>query len=131
LAGNRLIHRTSVIFLSSENGTEVYRSADDVPPRQRRKMKRAISTRQAHTFWIADEKGREELERSARQAFRQNLESLPASKETAEFGSSPLRALPAVTFPPRMPEYAWKLLILCGLALLVAAAWAVRHGIAR
>lgn len=64
---NRIIHRTSVIFVGSKRGTDVYRTADEMPPAMRRRVKRAISSRQTHTLWIADERGRQELERSARQ----------------------------------------------------------------
>lgn len=117
---NRLIHRTSVIFVSSSKGTRVYRDPDEVPPRLRRRMKRAIAGRETQTLWIADEKGREELERSA----RETLSRIPDPEPTAVAESTVVLSDPVRTV--RVPSMAVPVVLTIAVILLTLVLWLLK-----
>ncbi|MBX9603112.1 MAG: hypothetical protein K2X35_19060 [Bryobacteraceae bacterium] len=58
--------KTSTIFVSVGDRTEVYRSVDQVPPPLRRKLEMSTHSLNSATILIADRNGREELTRSLR-----------------------------------------------------------------
>src|SRR6059058_5389993 len=62
----RVTVRTSTIFISVGNKTEVYRSVDDVPPRLRKKLEQSTNGINSATILIADRRGREEIVRAIR-----------------------------------------------------------------
>lgn len=53
--------RSSTIFISIGERTQVFRSLDEVPPALRRRLEESTSGMNASTILIADRNGREEL----------------------------------------------------------------------
>src|ERR1700722_13577590 len=62
----RLTVKTSTIFISVGNKTEVYRSVADVPPQLRKKLEQSTNGINSATILIADRKGKEEIVRAIR-----------------------------------------------------------------
>lgn len=62
----RLTAKTSTIFIATGNGTRVYRSVGEVPPKLRRQLEETTSGTNSATILIADKRGREELVRALR-----------------------------------------------------------------
>lgn len=62
----RLTLKSSTIFISVGNRTEVYRSVDDVPPLLRKKLEESTNGLNSATILIADRRGREEIMRAVR-----------------------------------------------------------------
>jgi hypothetical protein len=107
-----------VIFVGSRSGTQVYRTPDDVPPVVRRRLKRAISNRQTRTLWIADERGRQELERSAHRMLT------PADEPVV----SPEPAPSIAVYQPRLAGAPILAMVFLMLSLLLASLWfLLRH----
>ncbi len=63
---SRLTLKSSTIFISVGNKTEVYRSVDDVPPTLRKKLEQSTNGINSATILIADRKGKEEIVRAIR-----------------------------------------------------------------
>jgi len=63
---SRVTLKSSTIFISVGNKTEVYRSVDDVPPRLRKKLEQSTNGINSATILIADRKGKEEIVRAIR-----------------------------------------------------------------
>lgn len=63
---NRLTVRSSTIFISVGDRINVYRSAEDVPPRLRKKLEETTNGLNSATILIADRRGRDELARAMR-----------------------------------------------------------------
>ena len=63
---SRLTLKSSTIFISVGNKTEVYRSVDDVPPPLRKKLEQSTNGINSATILIADRKGKEEIVRAIR-----------------------------------------------------------------
>lgn len=63
---SRVTVKSSTIFISVGNKTEVYRSVDDVPPRLRKKLEQSTNGINSATILIADRRGREEIVRAIR-----------------------------------------------------------------
>lgn len=63
---SRLTVRSSTIFISIGDRTNVYRSVDEVPPRLRKKLEETTNGLNSATILIADRRGREELSRAMR-----------------------------------------------------------------
>ncbi len=61
-----LTARSSTIFISTENGTHVYRALGDVPAHLRRRLVESTHGLNSATILIADKRGREELVRALR-----------------------------------------------------------------
>jgi hypothetical protein len=59
-----LTARSATIFIASGEGTQVYRSVDDVPLELRRKLIETTRGVNSATILIADKRGREELVRA-------------------------------------------------------------------
>ena len=58
--------KSSTIFISVGNKTEVYHSVDDVPPPLRKKLEQSTNGINSATILIADRKGKEEIVRAIR-----------------------------------------------------------------
>jgi hypothetical protein len=81
---NRVTIKTSTIFVSVGDKTQVYRSVDQVPPPLRRKLEMSTHSLNSATILIADRNGREELTRSLR-----GLPSPIRTRLAASLGVSP------------------------------------------
>ena len=62
----RVTLKSSTIFISIGNRTEVYRSVADVPPRLRKRLEQSTNGMNSATILIADRRGREEIMRAIR-----------------------------------------------------------------
>lgn len=60
----RLTIKSSTIFISVGNSTNVYRSMDEVPAPLRKKLQESTNGLNAATILIADRRGREEIVRA-------------------------------------------------------------------
>jgi hypothetical protein len=65
-AMSRVTLKSSTIFISVGNKTEVYRSVNDVPPPLRKKLEQSTNSINSATILIADRKGKEEIVRAIR-----------------------------------------------------------------
>src|SRR5580692_11108850 len=63
---SRVTLKSSTIFISVGNKTEVYRSVEDVPPRLRKKLEQSTNGINSATILIADRRGRDEIVRAIR-----------------------------------------------------------------
>jgi hypothetical protein len=63
---SRVTLKSSTIFISVGNRTEVYRSVADVPPPLRKKLEQSTNGINSATILIADRKGKEEIVRAIR-----------------------------------------------------------------
>src|SRR5579864_3441048 len=63
---SRVTLKSSTIFISVGNKTEVFRSVDDVPPPLRKKLEQSTNSINSATILIADRKGKEEIVRAIR-----------------------------------------------------------------
>jgi hypothetical protein len=63
---SRVTLKSSTIFISVGNKTEVYRSVNDVPPSLRKKLEQSTNGINSATILIADRKGKEEIVRAIR-----------------------------------------------------------------
>jgi hypothetical protein len=63
---SRVTLKSSTIFISVGNKTEVYRSVDDVPPPLRKQLEQSTNGIHSATILIADRKGKEEIVRAVR-----------------------------------------------------------------
>jgi hypothetical protein len=63
---SRVTLKSSTIFISVGNKTEVYRSVADVPPPLRKKLEQSTNSINSATILIADRKGKEEIVRAIR-----------------------------------------------------------------
>ncbi len=63
---SRVTLKSSTIFISVGNKTEVYRSVNDVPPQLRKKLEQSTNSINSATILIADRKGKEEIVRAIR-----------------------------------------------------------------
>jgi hypothetical protein len=63
---SRVTLKSSTIFISVGNKTEVYRSVSDVPPPLRKQLEQSTSGIHSATILIADRKGKEEIVRAVR-----------------------------------------------------------------
>jgi hypothetical protein len=62
----RVTIKSSTIFISVGDKTQVFRSVDDVPPRLRKKLEESTNGINSATILIADRRGREEIVRAIR-----------------------------------------------------------------
>ncbi len=75
----RIVHKLSVVYVSTGEQIEIYRSFEEMPEDLRQKLIRTARTTQVNTLVIANDKGREILEangwkkpvgEAARKSFR-------------------------------------------------------------
>ena len=62
----RVTVKSSTIFISIGDKTQIFRSVDDVPPRLRKKLEQSTNGINSATILIADRRGREEIVRAIR-----------------------------------------------------------------
>lgn len=62
----RVTVKSSTIFISVGDKTQVFRSVEDVPPRLRKKLEQSTNGMNSATILIADRRGREEIVRAIR-----------------------------------------------------------------
>ena len=63
---SRVTLKSSTIFISVGDKTEVYRSVDDVPPPLRKQLEKSTNGIHSATILIADRKGKEEIVKAVR-----------------------------------------------------------------
>jgi hypothetical protein len=63
---SRVTLKSSTIFISVGNKTEVFRSVEDVPPSLRKRLEQSTNGINSATILIADRKGKEEIVRAIR-----------------------------------------------------------------
>ena len=78
---SRVTLKTSTIFISIGDKTQVYRSVADVPPSLRKKLEQSTNGINSATILIADRNGKEEIVRAIR--------GLPSSLRTRIGSSAP------------------------------------------
>jgi len=78
---SRVTLKSSTIFISVGDKTEVYRSVADVPPALRKKLEQSTNGINSATILIADRKGKEEIVRAIR--------GLPSTLRTRIAASAP------------------------------------------
>jgi len=83
----RVTLKSSTIFISVGNKTEVYRSVADVPPPLRKKLEQSTNSINSATILIADRKGKEEIVRAIR-GLPSNLRSRISTAVQEELPSS-------------------------------------------
>ena len=110
---SRVTLKSSTIFISVGNKTEVYRSVDDVPPPLRKQLEQSTNGIHSATILIADRRGKEEIVRAVR--------GLPSSLRS-RVGTSARAALP-------IPA-GWRVLGQCWIEMLLppvigVAVWAL------
>lgn len=89
---SRVTLKSSTIFISVGNKTEVYRSVADVPPSLRKKLEQSTNGINSATILIADRKGKEEIVRAIR-GLPSNLRSklsTPLRDETSPAETQPI-----------------------------------------
>lgn len=104
---SRVTLKSSTIFISVGNRTEVYRSVDDVPPPLRKQLEQSTNGIHSATILIADRKGKEEIVRAVR--------GLPSSLRSRV--SSSLRDEVAADSPA-----GWRVLGRCWIEILLPPA---------
>ena len=101
---SRVTLKSSTIFISVGNKTEVYRSVADVPAPLRKQLEQSTNSINSATILIADRKGKEEIVRAIR-GLPSNLRSRIS---TAVRDETPPRAepKPAVTWSSLWQDWA-------------------------
>lgn len=90
---SRVTLKSSTIFISVGNKTEVYRSVAEVPPPLRKKLEQSTNGINSATILIADRRGKEEIVRAIR-GLPSSLRSqfgTGGREEAAPAGKTPLR----------------------------------------
>jgi len=91
----RVTLKSSTIFISVGERTEVYRSVDEVPPTLRKKLEESTNGIHSATILIADRRGREEIMRAIRGSARSNLKT----RITASLGNDTPEEAAVVVHP--------------------------------
>lgn len=102
----RIVHKFSVVYISSGEKTQVFQSIEDVPEELRRQIARNAKNTQVETLVIANERGRELIE----------SKNAPVSKPAERTGWK------------LTPALKWSLLglLVGGSGLVVTLAWNFR-----
>ena len=85
---SRVTLKSSTIFISVGNKTEVYRSVNDVPPPLRKQLEKSTNGIHSATILIADRNGKEEIVRAIR-GLPSNLRSKLGNPLQAESAAEP------------------------------------------
>jgi len=126
---SRVTLKSSTIFISVGNRTEVYRSVADVPPSLRKKLEQSTNGINSATILIADRKGKEEIVRAIR-GLPSDLRSRLGTSVREE-APAPLRrlAIPWVRVARVWEDWAEFLLPAAIGAAAVAAALSLLFGL--
>ena len=92
---SRVTLKSSTIFISVGNKTEVYRSVADVPPPLRKKLEQSTNGINSATILIADRKGKEEIVRAIR-GLPSNLRSKLSTSLREDTAQSEPKPIPWV-----------------------------------
>jgi len=116
----RVTLKSSTIFISVGDKTEIYRSVDDVPPPLRKQLEKSTNGIHSATILIADRKGKEEIVKAVR--------GLPSGQRTRMNPLNEERAAPSgLRGRVEMLWEEWAELILpCALGLAVWALFSAR-----
>ena len=90
----RVTLKSSTIFISVGNKTEVFRSVDDVPPPLRKKLEQSTNSINSATILIADRNGKEEIVRAIRglpSSLRSRLSATLRQEARQESSKAPNR----------------------------------------
>ena len=90
---SRVTLKSSTIFISVGNKTEVYRSVAEVPPSLRKKLEQSTNGINSATILIADRKGKEEIVRAIR-GLPSNLRSKLSTSLREEAPQVERKAIP-------------------------------------
>lgn len=104
---SRVTLKSSTIFISVGNKTEVYRSVNDVPPPLRKQLEQSTNGIHSATILIADRRGKEEIVRAVR--------GLPSSLRSRASGSL------SEEVAPEIPA-GWRALGQCWIEMLLPPA---------
>lgn len=99
----RVTLKSSTIFISVGDKTEVYRSVDDVPAPLRKKLEESTNGIHSATILIADRRGREEIMRAIRSG-RSNLKTRLTASLGAEPAAEPDRRHPLLIWARNWAE---------------------------
>src|SRR4051812_12109607 len=106
---SRVTLKSSTIFISVGDKTEIYRSVADVPPSLRKKLEQSTNGINSATILIADRNGKEEIVKATR-GLPPGLRSRPAplgdppclSNRLRFYGSAILEHWPEIVMPPAL-----------------------------
>ena len=87
----RVTVKSSTIFISVGDKTQVFRSVNDVPPRLRKKLEQSTNGINSATILIADRRGRAEIVRAIRGLPSGVRSRFAASLRKDSEGEKPLR----------------------------------------
>jgi len=91
---SRVTLKSSTIFISVGNKTEVFRSVEDVPLPLRKKLEQSTNSINSATILIADRKGKEEIVRAIRglpSSLRSRLSTSLRQEARRESAAAPNR----------------------------------------
>ena len=100
---SRVTLKSSTIFISVGNKTEVYRTVNDVPPSLRKKLEQSTNGINSATILIADRKGKEEIVRAIR-GLPSNLRSKLSTTLREE--APPVEPKPAASWASVLQDWA-------------------------
>jgi hypothetical protein len=115
---SRVTLKSSTIFISVGNKTEVYRSVAEVPPSLRKKLEQSTNGINSATILIADRKGKEEIVRAIR-GLPSNLRSKLSTSLREEAPRVERKQIPWAQWATVWQDWAEFLLP----AAIVAAVW--------
>jgi hypothetical protein len=101
---SRVTLKSSTIFISVGNKTEVYRSVEDVPPSLRKKLEQSTNGINSATILIADRKGKEEIVRAIR-GLPSNLRSKLSTSLREDAPRSERKPIPWATLLQDWAEF--------------------------
>jgi hypothetical protein len=109
---SRVTLKSSTIFISVGNKTEVYRSVNDVPPPLRKQLEQSTSGIHSATILIADRKGKEEIVRAVRglpSGLRSSLRNEAAGEKPATGWRAIRQYWIELALPPAIGVAVWLL----------------------
>ena len=119
---SRVTLKSSTIFISVGNKTEVYRSVADVPPPLRRQLEQSTNGIHSATILIADRKGKEEIVRAVR-----GLPSSLRSRLGPSFDEQPRKAQPAILWPAALLQNWVELLLPAAIGFAVWVLFSIKY----
>src|SRR3954447_6115527 len=115
-----LTAKSSTIYIAAGNGTQVFRSLAQVPPRLRQKLHETTQGRNSATILIADRQGREELVRALQgEPSRVQCRLAESLRMRQSQAGAPAKARPHLSLLRRWLELLLPLAIGASLWLLV------------
>jgi C4-dicarboxylate-specific signal transduction histidine kinase len=108
----RLTARSSAIFIGTSEGTQVFRTVDEVPAQLRRRLEDSVQSVNSATILIADRRGREELMRALQKRMPQYSKQACMSQmfSASSPSSSPISVWLKIIVPIVLGASVWLLL---------------------